>query len=253
MTRTVLVTGATGTLGRKVVGAATAEGHHVRALSRREHVGYTGVHWYQGDLLTGTGLDAAVDGAEVIAHCATQATRGKDAVAADNLIAAARRAGVAHVIYVSIVGVDRIPLPYYKVKLRVEEALTASGLGHTVLRATQFHELIALMFSAQRFSPVLWAVRDARFQPIDTRDVASRLVALVDSGPAGRVADIGGPEVLAHTDLARAYLASRGSRKPVVGVPLPGRIIAGFRTGANLAPGNAVGTTDFAQYLGQTT
>jgi len=253
MTRSVLVTGATGTLGRKVVGAAAAEGHHVRALSRREHVGYTGVHWYHGDLLTGAGVDAAVDGAEVIVHCATQATRGKDAVSADNLIAAARRAGVAHVVYVSIVGVDRIPLPYYKVKLRVEEALAASGLGHTVLRATQFHELIALMFSAQRFSPVLWAARGARFQPIDTRDVASRLVALVDGEPAGRVADIGGPEVLQHADLARAYLAARGGHRPVLGVPLPARIIAGYRSGANLAPDNAVGTIGFAQYLAQTT
>ena len=112
MTRAVLVTGATGTLGRKVVGAATAAGHQVRALSRRDHVGYTGVHWYQGDLLTGAGIDAAVDGVDVIVHCATQGTRDKDVVSIKNLIAAARRADVAHIIYISIVGIDRIPLPY---------------------------------------------------------------------------------------------------------------------------------------------
>src|SRR5882724_11097835 len=131
MTRHVLITGATGTLGRKVVGAATAAGHHVRAMSRRSHVGYTGVHWAQGDLLANTGVNAAVEGVEVVVHCATQGTRDKDVTSTENLIAAARRAGVAQIVYVSIVGIDRIPLPYYKTKLRVEQTLEASGVGHT--------------------------------------------------------------------------------------------------------------------------
>ena len=170
-----------------MVPEATAAGHQVRALSRRDHVGYTGVHWSQGDLVTGSGVDAAVDGVEVIVHCATQGIGNKDVVAAENLIGAARRAGVAHIIYVSIVGIDAIPLPYYKTKLRVEEMLAASGLGHTVLRATQFHDLINAVFSVQRFSPVLLALRGVRFQPIDTGDVAARLVELIDAEPAGRV------------------------------------------------------------------
>src|SRR5829696_6226020 len=111
MAREVLVTGATGTLGHRVVGEATEAGHKVRALSRRHHVGYTGVHWAQGDLLSGEGIDAAI-------HCATQGTRAKDVVSATNLISAARRAKTANIIHVSIVGIDRIPLPYYKTKLR---------------------------------------------------------------------------------------------------------------------------------------
>src|SRR5215217_3761188 len=193
MAREVLVTGATGTLGRELVGAATAGGQHVRAMSRRSHVGYTGVHWSQGDLLTGDGVDAAVDGIEVVVHCATQGTRDKDVASTQNLIAAAHRVGVAHIVYVSIVGIDRIPLPYYQTKLRVERALDASGVGHTILRATQFHDLIKTSFSIQRFSPVLWTLRGVRFQPIDTRDVSARLVELIEIEPAGRVADIGGP------------------------------------------------------------
>jgi uncharacterized protein YbjT (DUF2867 family) len=249
VTRDVLVTGATGTLGRKVVGASTAAGHQVRALSRREHVGYTGVHWYQGDLLANTDVDAAIDGVDVIVHCATQATRDRDVRSMENLIAAARRASVGHIVHVSIVGIDRIPLPYYKTKLRVERALEASGVGHTVLRATQFHDLIKVTFSIQRFSPVLWTIRGVRFQPIDTHDVAERLVELVDREPAGRVADIGGPAVHTHADLARMFLAARGSRRGVVQVPVPGRIVAGYRSGANLAPDNAVGTIGFEDFL----
>lgn len=252
MTREVLVTGATGTLGRKVVGEATEAGHNVRALSRRSHVGYTGVHWHQGDLLSGEGIDSALDGIDTVIHCATQGTRDKDVTSTENLITAARKAGVAHIVYVSIVGIDRIPLPYYKTKLRVERVLEASGVGHTVLRATQFHDLIRVTFSLQRFSPVLWTVRGAQFQPIDTHDVATRLVELIDAEPAGRVADIGGPAVHSHAELARMYLDARGGRRPVVEAPVPGRIVAGYREGANLVPDNPVGTVGFAEFLAGT-
>jgi len=98
---------------------------------------------------------------------------------------------------------------------------------------------------------LLWALRGVRFQPIDTRDVAARLVELIDAEPAGRVADIGGPAVHSHADLGRMYLAARESRRRVVELPLPGRIVAGYRSGANLAPDNPVGTIGFAEYLAQ--
>ncbi len=90
-----------------------------------------------------------------------------------------------------------------------------------------------------------------RFQPIDTRDVTARLVELIDCEPTGRVADIGGPAVHTHAELARMYLAARGGRRPVVQTPVPGRIVAGYRAGANLAPDNPVGTIDFAEYLAE--
>jgi uncharacterized protein YbjT (DUF2867 family) len=124
-------------------------------------------------------------------------------------------------------------------------------VDHTVLRATQFHDLIATIFDIQRYTPALLALRGVSFQPIDTRDVAARLVELIDEGPAGRVADIGGPEVREHSDLARSYLAARNRRRPVFNVSLPGRILVGYRCGANLAPGNPVGTITFEDYLAQ--
>jgi uncharacterized protein YbjT (DUF2867 family) len=253
MAREVLITGATGTLGHRVVCEATEAGHKVRALSRSPRVGYTGVHWARGDLLSGEGIDDALAGIDTVIHCATQGTRGKDLVSATTLISAARRAGTTNIIYVSIVGIDRIPLPYYKVKLRVEEALTASGLGHTIIRVTQFHDLIATLFAAQRFSPALFALKGVRFQPIDTRDVAAHLVSLVDKGPADRVDDIGGPAVLNHDELGRIYLTATGSRRRVVSLPLRGGIVDGFKSGANLVPANPVGTIGFAQYMAPTT
>ena len=118
-----------------------------------------------------------------------------------------------------------------------------------MLRATQFHDLIKMTFSIQRFSPLLWTFRGVRFQPIDTRDVTTRLVELIDCEPAGRVADIGGPAVHTHAELAHMYLAARGSRRPVVQTPVPGRIVAAYRAGANLVPDNPVGGIGFAEYL----
>lgn len=245
----VLVTGATGSLGHHVVPEATQAGHEVRALSRRSRVGYTGVHWQQGDLLDAGTLDAALDGIEVVVHCATQPTGDKDIVAARHLTNAVRRNHTKHLIYISIVGIENIPLPYYRTKLRVERLLADSDVPHTILRATQFHELIKKIFDAQRFSPVLVALRDVRFQPIDTRDVATQLVELIDQEPAGRVGDIGGPQVIDHPNLAQMYLSAHNSRRRVVSFTLPGRIAAGYRSGAHLSPDNAVGTVSFRDYL----
>jgi uncharacterized protein YbjT (DUF2867 family) len=134
--------------------------------------------------------------------------------------------------------------------VRVERALEASGVGHAV----QGHPVPRPDqddLSIQRFSPLLWTLRDVRFQPIETRDVTVRLVELIDCEPAGRVADIGGPAVHTHAELARLYLAARSGRRPVVQIRVPGRIVADYRAGANLAPDNPVGTIDFAEYLAE--
>ena len=207
------------------------------------------MHWRQGDLLTAAGIDAAVDGVDVIVNCATQPTGDKDVTSIENLIAAARRAGVGHIVHVSIVGIDRIPLPYYKTKLRVERALEASGIGHTVLRATQFHELIETIFSIQRFSPGCGPSR-VRFQPIDTRDVAARLVPWpMPNRPEGSPTSVAPPctpHAIWHGCFSRRAKPSRGDS-----VPVPGRIVAGYRSGANLSPDNAVGVIGFEDYLAE--
>ena len=118
-----------------------------------------------------------------------------------------------------------------------------------MLRATQFHDLIKTIFTIQRFSPALWTLRGVRFQPIDTRDVTARLVELIECRTRGRVADIGGPAVHTHAELGRMFLAARRGRRRSIQVPVPGRIVAGYRSGANLAPDNPVGFIDFAEYL----
>jgi uncharacterized protein YbjT (DUF2867 family) len=228
----ILVTGGTGTLGRAVV--ARLDG--ARVLSRHPGAGRV-----VGDLATGAGLDAALSEVDTVVHCATSLRR-HDLTHARRLIDACSRAGRPHVVYVSIVGIDSIPLPYYRTKLEVERLLEESGLPWSVLRATQFHDLLLRVFTVQRLSPVRFVLAGARFQPVDVRDVADRLVSLVADGPSGRTPDFGGPEVRTMASLARAV-----GRRPVVPVWVPGTVARGYRSGANLGP--ASGTITFEEFL----
>lgn len=248
MTGLILVTGGTGTLGRPLVQRLEAEGSSVRVLSRRPAPAGpdTAGRWATADLKTGRGLDAAVADAEVIVHCATG--RG-DSGAARNLIDAAKRAGRPHLVYISIVGIDQVPVGYYKSKLDVERQVAGAGLPWTVLRATQFHQLILRGCEALARLPVMLVPAGTSFQPVDAAEVAVRLAELATGPAAGRTPDMGGPEVLGAADLARAYLRARGRHRAVLPVWLPGSAFAGYRAGAHLAPGHRAGRVTFAQFL----
>ncbi|MFE5398814.1 SDR family oxidoreductase [Streptomyces sp. NPDC056568] len=239
---TILVTGGTGTLGRLVGERLRTDGHGVRVLSR--HAEPYAVDLREG----GSGLDAALDGVDTVVHCASS-PRGGDERAAANLIAAARRAGVGHLVYISIVGVDRVPLGYYRSKLAVERLVEESGLGWTVLRATQFHDLVARALQGLTRAPVVFLPAHVSDQPVEVAEVADRLAELAGGAPAGRVADLGGPEVRTFASLARAYLSATGRRRAVVEVPLAGKAYRGFRSGGHLAPQRAVGKETFEEYL----
>lgn len=240
----ILVTGGTGTLGRLVSDRLRERGHEVRVLSRHAKP-------YAVDLRVGSGLDAAVEGVDAIVHCASS-PRGGDDRAAAHLLAAARRASVPHLVYISIVGVDRLPLAYYGVKHKVErmiEEAGASGQGWTVLRTTQFHDLVLRLLAAEARLPVLPLPSGVSVQPIDTGEVADRLAELAVGAPAGRVDDMGGPQIRPLADLARAYLHATGRRRPIVPMRLAGKAYAGYRSGAQLTPERAVGKVTFEEFL----
>ncbi|MEH6375341.1 NAD(P)H-binding protein [Streptomyces sp. KLMMK] len=245
----VLVTGGTGTLGRAVVARLLADGVPVRVMSRRaRRAGDDAAYeWAVADLAKGTGLDAALAGVRTVVHCATNARN--DVVATRRLVEAARRAGSPHLVYISIVGIDVVPLPYYRSKREAERTIQASGLPWTVLRTTQFHDLVATMTTVQRRLPVVLTLSGTRAQPVEVTEVADRLVELVRGAPAGRVPDMAGPEVRDARDLAAATLRAMGLRRRVVPLRLPGRIARALRAGGNLAPDRAVGKVPFEQYL----
>ncbi|MFG3227835.1 SDR family oxidoreductase [Kitasatospora sp. NPDC048194] len=245
---TVLVTGATGTLGREVVRLLVARGAAVRGLSRRARPGGDGVEWVVGDLVTGEGIAEALAGVETVLDCAT--TQGKkDVTGVERLVEQARRAGVRHLVYVSIVGIDRVPLAYYRAKLACERVVRESGLGWTVLRATQFHDLLLRFSDASAKLPVFPVVRGARIQPVDVREVAEHVAGLVGEGPSGYAPEVGGPQVRTHRDLAEAYLRAAGRRRVLLPVPLPGPAGRALRAGGLTAPERAVGRGTFEEAL----
>jgi uncharacterized protein YbjT (DUF2867 family) len=157
---------------------------------------------------------------------------------------------IEHIIYMSIVGADRVPLPYYQAKVEAERQLQASGLGLTIQRATQFHELVLTVMRTQRAAPLLF-VPDIPIQPVDLSAVAARLTSLIGQEPAGRAPDLGGPRVERFTDLAQQWQHHIDRKRRVVPVRLPGRTFAAYAQGGHLAPeGAATATPTFADFLG---
>ena len=236
-----LVTGGTGTLGRDLVPALRALGGETHVLSRSG-----APQTRRGDLASGEGLDVALRGIDTIVHLA--AGRDQPGEARNLVRAAATAAGIRHLVFISIVGIDKIPLPYYRDKLAAETVIAEGAVPATILRTTQFHQFAEGLFAAQRWLPVLFSPR-LRIQPIDTRVVAEVLAGLASGGPRGRVADLGGPEVLSGGSIARLYRSHLRSRKPIVEFSLPGRLFAQFAAGHNVVPGSRAGGRTFGQYL----
>jgi uncharacterized protein YbjT (DUF2867 family) len=211
-----------------------------------------------GDLDSGEGIGAAVRGAEIIMHLA--GSNKGDEVKTGNLVREAAPAGARHLVFISVVGADRIPIEsgidramfgYFASKRAAEQVVTSSGIPWTILRATQFYDLILWVASQLTRLPFVPIPAGFRFQPIDSGEVAARLVQLALAPPAGLVPDMGGPRVYETAELIRGYLRARGKHRPLVSVPLPGSAARAYRAGGNLAPDRAVGRRTWEEFLAE--
>jgi uncharacterized protein YbjT (DUF2867 family) len=233
------VLGATGTAGSATMSELRARGHDVAGL-RRPDV----------DVVTGQGLDTAFAGLDAVVDCLNAPPKGARAVLVDGVrraLAAAADAGVAHAVSLSIVGCDRVPLGYYRVKVEQEAAVRAAPLATSVVRATQFHGLVDYTFRATRRAGVLPAPRGV-LQPVDIRDVAAAVADTVERGPGANVT-LAGPEILDIRELARSWRAARGSRRPVLPLPAAGAVLRAIAAGGLTDPGAPRGTRTWADYL----
>lgn len=245
----ILVTGGRGILGQALVPMLFEAGHQVRIASRNPQ-GKDNIDAVRCDLATGEGITDTVADMQVIVHAASSPFKNSQAVDVDGtrrLLNAATQ--VEHFIFVSIVGIDRIPFPYYKKKLAAEAHVESSGVPYTILRATQFHPLIAAILQPLKWMPVGLLPTDFQFQPIAPEDAAQRLVQCVADGPVGRAPDIGGPQVLRLRDMAKEWMAVHNTRRPLLRVPLPGKVAAGFRAGNNTVPHNRYGSITWDEWL----
>ncbi len=204
-------------------------------------------------------MAAAAAGAEVVVHCAATGKIKDDTAQARNLVRAARGAGVRHLLNISVVGADRIPVQtaldrsmfaYFAAQRAVEREFEESGIPWTNLRATQFYDgFVLLMVRGMSALPVIPVPRGVRFQPVDTDEVAAELARLTLGEPAGQAPDLAGPKTYTAEDLLRSYLEAVGKRRWLFSVSLPGGAAAAVRAGANLSPDRAVGQRTWEEFL----
>jgi uncharacterized protein YbjT (DUF2867 family) len=250
MAAPILITGGTGTLGRLVVPRLREARCRVRVLSRRGHESGDGIEYMIGDVATGAGLDCAVDGVETIVHLAGSA-KG-DEYKTRNVVRAAARAGVRHLVYISVVGAERVPVVsgidramfgYFAAKRAAEQVVADSGLPWTTLRATQFQDSMLLVARQMAKLPVIPVPAGFRFQPVAAGEVADRLVELALAQPSGLVPDIAGPRAYGMGELIRRYLQASHRHRLILPLRMPGAAARAIRAGANLAPARAAGRT----------
>jgi len=250
----VLVTGGTGTLGRHVVLRLRQSGHRARIFSRqpRGHVDAV-----QGDLKTGAGLAKALGGMDAIVHAASAwrdplALRAVDVRGTRRLLTMAKEARISHVVYPSVVGIDRVSYPYYGMKLGAEAVVKEDLIPWSILRATQFHEFMELTLNAFSRLPGLTAIPFGwQFQPVDSREVARRVVDAVLGRPSGMLSDFGGPEARDFKSIAVSWLRARRSRRRLVNLRLPLKGSRQVAAGGLLALEHRDGTVTFDQYLAE--
>jgi uncharacterized protein YbjT (DUF2867 family) len=190
---------------------------------------------------------------DVIVHTASAGYRNPkqiDIEGTRRLLEAASAMGVAHVVYISIVGIDRVPYAYGAAKLAAEGIIQRSGVPWSILRATQFHYAIDVLLRFMSGLPPLAIVpTDFPLQPVSEDDVARRLVELVQAGPSSQVEEMGGPQVMTTGELARIWLKQRNWRRAIVPLWLPGKTASGVRQGGNTCPRHATGIETWEAWL----
>ncbi|WP_236791454.1 SDR family oxidoreductase [Amycolatopsis sp. GM8] len=246
---TILLTGGTGTLGRHVLPLLSASGRRVRVLSRHEHAPADGVEYVTGDLLSGKEIDDATAGTEIILHLAGGPKRDDEAARA--VARAAQRAGVRHLVAISVIGADRMPLGWFRTQRAVEEAIIGSGVPWTILRAAQFHTLVRTMLDKMVKLPVIPAPGGLRFEPVDPREVAARLASLTLGEPAGLVPDLPGPKVYELADLVRGYLKVRDKHRALLPIRMPGAAGRAYRSGENLSVSGQAGQRTWEEFVAE--
>ncbi|MFS0895580.1 SDR family oxidoreductase [Microbacterium sp. 179-I 3D3 NHS] len=222
----IAVAGGTGTVGRHVVEAARGRGHDIVLLTRGSGV----------DVRSGVGIDQALADVDVVIDTINATTLStKKAVeffetTTRRLLAAEKRAGVAHHVALSIVGIDDTDTSYYAGKLAQERLVRASDVPHTIARTGQFHEFAEQIAAQTTVGPVT-LVPKTLTRPVAAREVGAHLVDVAEGAPSDRARDLVGPRDESLADMVRRMFAHDGTRRAVIEVRFPGAYGRGLASG----------------------
>jgi uncharacterized protein YbjT (DUF2867 family) len=240
------VVGGTGTIGRRIAAALSRDGLEVRVLSRS-------ADRYPVDLTTGAGLEAALAGCDVVVDASNgPPSRNARAVLVEGsrrLLGIEARAGVGHHVCVSIVGIEDVPMRYYRLKLEQERVVESAAVPWTIVRSTQVHDLLGSMLTAAGRWHVLPAAR-AQFQPVDVDEAAAAIAAVATDAPRRARTTVAGPEVHDLRSLGRIWRKATGRYAIEIPIPLPGKLGRALRDGRLTCTNPDVrGTRTFAAWL----
>ncbi len=252
---TVLITGGTGTLGQALIDRLDRSQFTARIMSQRPRpIDLSGdIEWAQANLITGDGLIDAVRGASIVIHAASdfRNTQAVDVAGTARLISAAKSFSVSHFIYVSIVGIDRIPYDYYAAKLAAENIVARGEVPWTIARITQFHDLIDSRLTRDLKSFINFLPVRYQYQSIDVHDAVQALIEIAQHEPTQRVENIGGPQILRYGDMARSWLIARGLSKIILPKFPRGEYAHALTQGYNTCPQNKAGKITWREWLNQ--
>jgi uncharacterized protein YbjT (DUF2867 family) len=211
----IVVIGGSGLIGRKTVALLRAGGHAVVAASPSAGI----------DAVTGEGLAAALEGAEVVVDVANSPSFEDQAVmdfftaSGRNLLAAEVAAGVKHHVALSVVGTERLQTSgYFRAKLVQEDMIAASPVPWTIVRATQFFEFTGAIAAAGTEGERV-RLSTALYQPIASDDVARAVADAALAAPTGAIVEVAGPEKRAMAELVADWMRATGDARPVIADP----------------------------------
>lgn len=223
----ILITGGTGTLGKKVCELLDAQHIPYVVGTRRKSENN---HLVTMDLIQNTGISEAVVGKELIFHLATDLK--KDTEATQNLLKALGGQSKVHLVYISIVGIEDIPFSYYRQKLASEKAIKQSGIPHTIVRATQFHEFAHGIIANLLKYRIGILPKKIVLQTIDVSLVAKELVSVSQKTPENKTYELGGAEILNFGQMADIWLKLTGKHRWIINIPIPGKLGKALRYGS---------------------